>query len=119
MEVAKIMSSRKDKEGIVIVMKASYDEVLQLGGHMENIRLFSENQVKTQTNISQRGKGSRTKYFLIPKQMRKNFAFNNKVSCHRIDSENRSMFVFVVDKTSKEASRRALVMEKYDYLEAV
>ena len=115
--VATIVSSRKEGDDVTMVIKTAYEEFLQLSGHMEHIRLFSEEQALTQTNISQRGKGSRTKYFLIPKTLRKNFDFNNRVSCMRIDNDEQVMFIYLVNKSVRTPSRRALIIEKYEYPE--
>jgi len=75
-----------------------YDESVQLRGHMSNIHLFSENVADIKANISQRGKNEATKYFLIPKELRKNLKFDSKTTCQKIETKTKIIFVYVVDK---------------------
>jgi len=75
-----------------------YDESVQLKGHMSNIHLFSENVADIKTNISQRGKNEATKYFLIPKELRKNLKFNEKTTCQKIETKTKTIFIYVLDQ---------------------
>ena len=76
-----IISSRKSEDGKVIVEVAmDYEEFRQLRGNMEDIHLFAEDIKDIKANISQRGKNEATKYFLIPKELRKGLKFTEKTS---------------------------------------
>lgn len=86
-----------DKKVIVEVL-LDYDEYVQLKGHMHNIHIFSEDNVEVEANISQRGRNSATKYFLIPKNMRKGLKFTENVSCNKIDLKGRSIFIYTIKK---------------------
>jgi len=94
-----ILSSKVKEDGKVIFeVCMSYDEALQLGGHMDNIHLFSENLLKSRANMAQRGKNDATKYFLVPKDLRNNLKFKGEASCQRIDTKTKTIFVYVLDK---------------------
>lgn len=93
-----IISSKRDGGKIIVEVLTDYDELLQLKGHLEDVHLFTEKIAEIKTNISQRGKNEATKYFLIPRGLRKGFKFNNSTSCQRIDLKNKVVFVYVIDK---------------------
>ena len=66
---------------------------------MDNIHVFSENVADVTTNISQRGKNEATKYFLIPRELRKGLKFSEKnITCQKIDTKSKTIFVYVIDK---------------------
>lgn len=99
-----VLSSRRyNDEGSKVVLEVLMDhkEVKQLSGEMNDIRIFSENVANTPSRVSLRGKNEATKYFLIPKTLRKQLAINGKVSCQRIDQDGKSIFVYVVDPADK------------------
>ena len=108
-----IISSKKDGKKVIIEVSSDYEEYLHLRGHLEDIYLFSENVAQVQTNISQRGKNAATKYFLIPRQFRKGFKFNNATSCQKIDFKEKVIFIFVVNKLKINPSRREARLEEY------
>jgi len=91
-----IKTTKDDK--VVVEIEMSYDESLQLRGHTKNIHLFSEDAAEIKTNLSQRGTNEATKYFLIPRELRENLKFDEKVKCQRVETGQRIVFVYVVDK---------------------
>jgi len=107
-----ILNSKKDGNKVISEISFDYDEYLQLKGHLEDVYLFSAKSSQVQTNISQRGKNSATKYFLIPRQLRRGFQFDNVTSCQKIDFEDKVIFIYVVDKLKKNPSRRELAITK-------
>jgi len=107
-----IISSKKDGENVVVEVLAEYDEFLQLRGHLKNVRLITENVAEVQANISQRGKNEATKYFLIPRQFRKGFKFDNTTSCQKFDLKDKVMFIYVIDKLKRNPTRRAMTLER-------
>ncbi len=110
-----ISSKRQNENGKVILEVASdYDEFLQLKGHLDNIHLFTEKVAEVKTNISQRGKNEATKYFLIPREFRRGFRFNNTTSCQRLDLKDKVVFVYVVDKLKINPSRRELALRRIE-----
>lgn len=88
----------KDDGKVIIEVLVDYKEARQLRGFMDNVHLFSENMANIETNISERGKNSATKYFLIPKTLRNSLKAKNEVKCQRIETKNRFIFFYVVDK---------------------
>ena len=83
---------------IVFEVKMNYEESLKLKGHIKNVHIFSEDAAEIKTNLSQRGTNEATKYFLIPRELRGNLKFNEEVKCQKIDTDSRTIFVFVVNK---------------------
>lgn len=92
-----IISSKINKDKIVYEIALKHDEALQLKGHVDNIHLFTENVAEIRTNISQRGKNEATKYFLIPRELRKDLNFRSPVSCQRFDTNEKTIFIYVID----------------------
>ena len=109
-----IISSKKDGNNVILEILTDYEEFLQLRGHLNNIRLITENVAEVQTNISQRGKNQATKYFLIPRQFRKGFKFNNTTSCQRLDVKDKVLFIYVVNKLKVNRSKRELAIERLE-----
>ncbi len=109
-----IVSSKKDGEKVLVEVLSDYQEYLQLKGHLNDIRLFTENVAEIQTNISQRGRNEATKYFLIPRQFRKGFKFNNSTSCQRLDFGDKVIFMYVVDKSKTNLSRREATIKRLE-----
>jgi len=108
------MSSKKDGNKVRVEVLSDYEEFLQLKGHLNDVYLFTDNTANIQTNISQRGKNEATKYFLIPRQFRRGFRFDNTTSCQRFDVKNKVIFMYVVDKMRVNPSRRELALKKID-----
>ena len=109
-----IISSKKDGDNVIMEILADYGEFLQLKGHLNNIRLVTENVAEVQTNISQRGKNQATKYFLIPRQFRKGFKFNNTTSCQRLDVKDKVLFIYVVNKLKVNRPKSEIAIEKIE-----
>jgi len=107
-----IISSKKDGDDVIVEVLTAYNEFLQLKGHLNDVYLITKNVAEVQTNISQRGKNEATKYFLIPRQFRKGFKFNNTTSCQRLDFKDKVMFVYIIDKLKINASRKEITLEK-------
>ncbi len=91
-----IRTTKDDK--VIVEVEMSYEESLQLKGHIKNIHILSEDAAEIKTNLSQRGTNEATKYFLIPRELRDNLNFNEKVKCQRIETDTKILFVYVVDK---------------------
>lgn len=95
-QIIGIKAIKDDK--VVVEVHMTYEESLMLKGHIKNIHLFSENAAEIKANLSQRGTNEATKYFLIPRELRDNLTFNEKVKCQRIDTDSRILFIYMVDK---------------------
>jgi len=107
-----IINTKKEGDNVIVEVLANYNEFLHLKGHLNDIRLISENTAEVRTNISQRGKNSATKYFLIPRQFRKGFKFNNTISCQKMDLEDKVIFIYVVNKLQTNPSRSEMTIKK-------
>jgi len=96
-----IISTKTRENGKVVVeISLEYEEALQLHGHLENIHIFTENVEGFGAQISGRGKNEATKYFLIPRELRKDIKLksNTPVACQKIETSTNIMFVYIVDK---------------------
>ncbi|RME53647.1 hypothetical protein D6783_01355 [Candidatus Woesearchaeota archaeon] len=92
---------------MIVEVLLNQDEFRQLKGELNDVYLFSERVAATPSRVSLRGRNEATKYFLIPRQLRKRLAVFGSVSCQRIDAGEKSIFVYVVDPTKHE--RRGFV----------
>lgn len=97
--MGKVLGTKVTKDGKVIFeVEMAYEESLQLKGNIKNIHLFSEDAAEIKTNLSQRGKNEATKYFLVPRNLRVNLKFNEKVKCQKLETDTKIIFVYVVNK---------------------
>ena len=97
--MGQIIGMKTTKEDKVIAeVQMSYEESLQLKGRIKNVHLFSEDSAEIKTNLSKRGTNEATKYFLIPRELRSNLTFNEKVKCQRIETDSKIIFIYMVDK---------------------
>ena len=90
---------REDNK-VQIELVVDCDEWMQLKGNLNDVHVFSDGIADIKANISQRGKNSATKYFLIPKELRAKLNFDENTKCQKIDTKTKSIFVYVVDKLS-------------------
>ena len=94
-----IVGMKASKEGeMILEVKMSYEESLNLKGHIQNIYLFSEDAAEIKSNLSQRGANEATKYFLIPRELRNNLTFTEQVFCQRIDFGEKMIFIYMAEK---------------------
>lgn len=100
--MGKILSSKRNENGIVFEVEVDVQESTLLGGHYDNVHLFSENISEFYSNISTRGRNCATKYFLIPKVLRKDININCPVSCQKIETNDRILFIYGVDRCNEK-----------------
>ena len=97
--MGKIISAKRNGKGVLFEVEVDYDEATMLKGHYDAVHLFTERIAEFETNISSRGKNSVTKYFLIPRNLRKTVDYRCPVNCQQIDTKDKMIFIYVVDKT--------------------
>lgn len=97
--MGKILSSKRNDKGVLFEVEVNYEEATLLQGHYDSVHLFTENIADFETNISSRGKNSVTKYFLIPRNLRKSVDYKCPVNCQKIETGEKIIFIYVVDKT--------------------
>ena len=110
-----IISSRRDEDKVIVETALDYEELVQLKGEIDNIHLFSEKIADLRTNISRRGKNESTKYFLIPRNLRKDLDINEPVSCQRINTPDKAIFVYVVNKNVFNTTQRLRANKRVEY----
>jgi len=97
--MGEILGSRRhdgDTRKVVLEILLSQDELRQLRGEMENVIVIAESAGTTPSRVSLRGRNEATKYFLIPRQLRKQLSIHGSVSCQRLDVSGKSVFVYIV-----------------------
>ena len=110
-----ILSSRREEDKVVVEAALDYNELVQLKGEIDNIHLFSEKVADLETNISSRGKNEATKYFLIPRHLRKDLSIREPVSCQRINTQDKAIFVYVVHKSVFQKVKRINSNKRLNY----
>ena len=96
-----VLSTKMVKEDkVVFEVELDYEESLRLRGFSKNVHVFSEDAAEIMTNLSQRGTNEATKYFLIPRELRNNLKFDEKVKCQKIETPMKNIFIFAVNKVS-------------------
>lgn len=96
--MGQILSTKNKKDKVILEVELDYEESLQLKGHTKKVHVFSEECADIQTNLSARGKNEATKYFLVPRQLRSDLRFKDKVQCQKLETESKIIFVYVVDR---------------------
>jgi hypothetical protein len=97
--MGRILSSKRNDKGLLFEVELDYDEATLLQGHYDSVHMFTERIAEFETNISSRGKNSVTKYFLIPRHLRNTVNYNYPVNCQKIETNEKIIFIYVVDKT--------------------
>jgi hypothetical protein len=97
-----ILSSKREDDKMKLELVTDYSELAHLRGEMDCVHIFTEKVAQIRTEISSRGKNSATKYFLIPRLMRTDLKFHGGVSCQRINTGNKAIFIYVVDRVLKQ-----------------
>jgi hypothetical protein len=95
-----ILTSKRENDKVVVETLIETTELLQLKGEIDNIHIFSEKVADVKSNIAKRGRNEATKYFLIPRHLRKDLDVREPVSCQRINTKDKTIFVYVVDHSS-------------------
>jgi hypothetical protein len=97
--MAKILETKflnQDKINVKIDM--SYEEFKFLKGSLEKIHVFSEDILLQESRLVQRGKREFTKYFLLPKNKRKDARPTNNVMTNVIETEKSLIYIFQISK---------------------
>ncbi|MBN1175569.1 hypothetical protein JXA48_02915 [Candidatus Woesearchaeota archaeon] len=102
--MGKIISSKRSGSEILFEVEVGPEEATILNGHYDDVHLFTERVANIDANISSRGKNSATKYFLIPRQLRKNLDYFQPVGCQKIETGDKVIFIYVVDKDGKRVT---------------
>ena len=85
-------------EKVVVTLELTEKEVLWLKGNLDKMHLFSENNLDFETRLVQRGKREATRYFLMPKGLRKDVMPQSGVKCNKISTKTKDIFIFAVNK---------------------
>jgi hypothetical protein len=94
---------------VVIEVLLGQEEFRQLKGEMDDVCVFSERVANVPSKVSLRGRNEATKYFLIPRQLRKQLAIRGEICCQRLERDGKSIFIYVLDplKSTRESKLAA------------
>jgi hypothetical protein len=92
------------KDKIIVEVLMHQEEFRQLRGELDDVYLFSQRVSTVPSKMSLRGRNEATKYFLIPRELRKKIAIFGEVGCQRFDHDGKSIFIYVLDPC-KDARR--------------
>lgn len=87
-----------NNEKVVVSLELTQKELLWLRGNLDNMHIFSESNLEYESKLVQRGKRESSKYFLMPKDLRRNLVVNSNVRCNKIETKTKDIFIFAVDK---------------------
>jgi hypothetical protein len=106
--MGEIVATKRARQGgkILVEVLVNQDEFRQLRGEMSQVYLFSEKVANVPSKVSLRGRNEVTKYFLIPRQLRKRLAIRGEVSCQRIERDGKSVFIYVLDPYKQHSADR-------------
>jgi len=95
-----ILSSKREHDKVVVETLLEHHELTQLRGELDDVHIFSEKVADSETNIACRGKNEATKYFLIPRHLRKDLDLGSRepVLCQRINTPEKIIFIYVVNR---------------------
>jgi hypothetical protein len=102
--MGKILKQRLKDDTVVAEIALTKEEAKDLGGEMEDITLFTETRATTPSRVSMRGRKEATKYFLIPKTLRRSMNTMGSVSCQRLKRAGKDIFVYVIHNDSTRQS---------------
>lgn len=95
-KILRIKSGADEK--VHVTLETTQDEFLFLRGCLEDMHLFSEQNLDCSTRLVQRGRRESTKYFLLPKEHRRDVFPTPNVLSTKIESHGKHIFIFAVDK---------------------
>ena len=98
-----ILCSRRsvdDATKVIVEVIMEQDEYRRLRGEIDEVYLFSDKFADIPSKVSLRGRNEATQYFLIPRQLRKRFRVHGGVSCQMLESDGKSIFIYVLDPWS-------------------
>jgi hypothetical protein len=97
--MGEILNVKRGKdEKIIVNLELNKKEYDWLKGNLDYMCIFSEKNLEYETRLVQRGKRESTKYFLLPKEFRKNIYPQNSVKTTRIETKNRYIYLFSINK---------------------
>lgn len=103
-----ILSSKREQDKVIVETLLSHHELTQLKGELDDVHIFSEKVADSETNIASRGKNEATKYFLIPRHLRKDLNLSGKdpVLCQRINTPEKIIFVYVANRNQFHETKK-------------
>lgn len=99
--MAIIINSKRHDDHIVLSVKIDFEEARVLKDMVGTISLIPHESVKVESTVYERGKNGATKYFLIPKLLRKDTLLTKSISCMKFDAEDKIIWAYFMEKFKK------------------
>jgi hypothetical protein len=96
--MAEIIGSERVKDHMIFHLKVNIEEVKQLGGCVNDIRLVPAENALCKTSVYEKGRKGSAKFFLIPKGLRKDIELQKEASCLRIVTKDKVMWSYFMDR---------------------
>ena len=96
--MASIISSKIHENHVVLSLKLEHNEAKELNGNVNNIHLIAEDDIVETASVYEKGRNGNTKYFLIPRILRKKIRIKKEAKCMILDKGDRIMCVYFVGK---------------------
>lgn len=87
-----------NEEKVLVNLELTSKELAWLKGNLNKMHLFSEKNLDHETRLIKRGKRESTKYFLLPRELRDGVTPSAQVTCNRIETKSKHIFIFAVPK---------------------
>ena len=96
--MAIIINSERRDDHIILSLKINMEEAKALKNIVGNVSLIPHESDFTEATVYERGKNGATKYFLIPKSLRKNTRLTKSIQCAKVDADDKVLWVYFMDK---------------------
>lgn len=103
----------RDPRKLVCEILLDVEESRNLRGEVDNLHVLAEGVANVSSRVSLRGKNEATQYFLIPRQLRKKLDTNASVSCQRLESDGKTLFLYVLDPC--KGGRRSYTPQRHHH----
>lgn len=97
--MASVIESKQKGNHLFVVLKLDMEEAISFSkGMLSRIHLIPEDSHFVKSAVYEKGKKGNTKYFLVPKELRKDVKMQKKISCVKLDATDKIIWAFFMDK---------------------
>ena len=115
--MASLLNLKSRDDGKMVVEILIDDHEFQfISSDLRDLCLFSKKIVNTEANLILKGKNNATKYFLVPKTLRKNLEVIGKVTCQKMDMPESIAFIYIIEKPPPQKNAKFLKTQNKDFI---
>ncbi len=93
-----VISSKRKNNHVILSIKLDLNEVPKLKSTIGNVHVIPEDDAEEKSSIHERGREGCTKYFLIPKALRRGIKLKKEVACLKQESDKKVIWAYIMDK---------------------